>query len=221
MHFFLLFYAPCLQKRMRLLEQSLQFLFPETCIHCGAPKVHELHLCETCWLEIPSTLQSCTPPKLIQKCWTLGRYDSPLGSLLRRCKYKPERGILDAVAQRITRSKIDIPRSDQVTHVPTPFRRIARRGFDQAQVLAKRIASSHNIPHASLLKRLDATPQSSRTERDRQKNLSFRFEAVRPIQRSILLVDDIFTTGSTLEACAIALLDQGAEQINAIVVCTR
>lgn len=218
--FFLIFCSSCLLKCiMQIFEKTLQLLFPESCIHCKHPNVHRLHLCSSCFAELPHTLGKHSPPDLIQNCWGLGSYTGPLGTLIRRCKYKPDRNIIEMLSRRIANTTLDIPPPDAITHVPTPFSRIYKRGFDQAHILAQTIAKHKKIQHKNLLKRIDDTPQSSRSTKNRLCNLSNRFQAISPVPPHVLIVDDVLTTGGTLEACAMELLNHGAERISAIVLC--
>ena len=218
--FFLIFFSSCLKRRiMKIIEKTLQLLFPEPCIHCENPNVHHLHLCCCCFAELPQTLRKHSPPELIKNCWGLGSYSGPMGALIRRCKYKPDRNIIEMLSKRIAKASADLPAPDIVTHVPTAFSRIYKRGFDQAHILAQNIAEYKKIEHRTLLKRIDHTPQSSRSTKDRLCDLSARFQAIAPVPPNVLIVDDVLTTGGTLEACAMELLNHGAEQINAIVLC--
>jgi predicted amidophosphoribosyltransferase len=107
-----------------------------------------------------------------------------------------------------------------VTCAPTPFHRRWRRGFDLAEELAERLARRLEIPFADTLqKSLWLGPQAEKTESQRRrlprKSVTLRRKA--PIQgRIILLVDDVWTTGTTLLRCAQALAAGGASEVRVL-----
>lgn len=153
-----------------------------------------------------------------------GRPDlaAPLGQLLRR-----------AMAELAPASRRGGPRAGEDTArsggrrlvVPVPLHpaRLAERGYNQAALLARSLATSAELPlDVSALVRTRNTPQQARLARDdRLTNVDGAFavpSAKRVAGRAILLVDDVSTTGSTLLACEAALRAAGASQVSSLVL---
>ncbi len=112
-----------------------------------------------------------------------------------------------------------------VVVVPVPLHpsRLADRGFNQAALLASRVARHLGAPLRALaLARVRDTPKQAALDRQaRLANLAGAFVARRPgqtVERDILLVDDVRTTGATLDACAHALLAAGARSVSSAAV---
>ena len=107
-----------------------------------------------------------------------------------------------------------------VMPVPTATSRRRLRGYDHAALLAKTIARQLKLPYAPLLKRIGQVRQvgADRATRQTQRTTAFRLSHARlVVNASILLVDDILTTGSSLEATARVLRAAGARQVDAVV----
>ena len=199
-------------------QQALNLLFPEVCIHCGNQQQHLLLLCSQCLIELPQSLHPISAPELLKDLWGLAEYNGPIGSVIKRCKYKPDEQIMRALVHQMYISAIPWNEFDIITHVPTTFHRRFSRGFDQAQVFAQKLARATKKPYSPLLKRIESKAQSLRSYNDRKKDLSLRFSCKKTPPDRILIVDDVCTTGSTLDACAMTLLNEGAKSISGIVL---
>lgn len=109
--------------------------------------------------------------------------------------------------------------------IPVPLHpsKLRQRGYNQAELLAVFISQALNIPYIDGLKRIKKTKkQSQQSKAERQKNLRGAFGVKMPplkiIDKSVLLVDDIYTTGSTVNECSKVLLDCGADKVFAITI---
>jgi predicted amidophosphoribosyltransferase len=115
------------------------------------------------------------------------------------------------------------PPADVVTWVPLAPRRRAERGFDQAHVLAKALARQLGLPAAVYVRRVRATtPQARRAREQRFAAMAGAFAPLgrgRPAPPTVLLVDDVLTTGATASACAAALVDAGARTVHLLTAC--
>src|SRR5262249_48256953 len=101
-----------------------------------------------------------------------------------------------------------------VTWVPLGRRRKRSRGYDQAQVLAERVAATVALPCVRLLARVVETPpQARRNASERANALRGAFRSARAVPESVLLVDDVLTTGATAAECARALIAGGAREV--------
>jgi ComF family protein len=105
-------------------------------------------------------------------------------------------------------------RFDFIVPVPLHWRRRWRRGFNQAELLAREVSRHRRIPILNALRRRKSTVnQAGLTSAGRRRNIAGAFESCRGIDlkgRRILLIDDVFTTGATASACSRALKKAGA-----------
>jgi len=159
-----------------------------------------------------------------EKVLALGPYQGQLREALHRFKYSGEKRIGKFLADLLLEGPaLDLVRPDLIVPVPLHPGRLRQRGYNQALVLAERLALGLGIPLGKdILFRTAAThPQASLQREARRSNLVNAFE-VRQTERlkgkSILLVDDIITTGSTLEACGQALRQGEIRSLQAICV---
>ena len=155
-------------------------------------------------------------------------YEGPIAAALQGLKYQGRDDRLRPLVRRwfMERSATSLAPRDILPRpliVPVPLhpRRLATRGFDQAWLLAREVARSIGAearPRA--LHRVRATPpQVGLGRAAREANVRGAFEAEPLVaRRDILLVDDVTTTGSTLRACAEALVEAGARSVRALVV---
>jgi len=113
-----------------------------------------------------------------------------------------------------------LPTVDMVTNVPIPLYRKMTRGFDQGEVLAKSVARALGVPWEPLLYRRHIT-ETARMDRDGRKEQARRSYRIRPrVERPsrpppgrVLLIDDVVTTGATMQACADELLGTGVARV--------
>jgi ComF family protein len=149
--------------------------------------------------------------------YSFGFYDGVLRQLIHLYKYRKVRTLDGPLGDLLLRA---LPRDeafDCVTPVPLHWRQRWQRGFNQADLLARRIALHTGIPRTSLLRRLRSTAsQASLSNTGRRRNVAAAFACHRPdraVGRKILLIDDVMTTGSTAAACALALKRAGAARV--------
>lgn len=114
------------------------------------------------------------------------------------------------------REKRELPHSLKVTWVPTTDHRRRTRGFDQAELLARHLAAHVGVPHARLLRRTSRAHQTGSSREVRLIGPSF---VARPVgNMSVIVVDDVTTTGATFRAAARALVNAGADHILCLAV---
>ncbi|HEX7003404.1 MAG TPA: ComF family protein [Trueperaceae bacterium] len=145
----------------------------------------------------------------------LGYYRGFLARAVRAYKYGQARRLVrplaTALATLVTRRGW---RPRLLTHVPLHPNRRRRRGFDQAALLAGTLAELLGVPWRPLLDRVRATPQQARLSAvSRRRNVSGVFRPLAPARGTVLLVDDVFTTGATLGECREVLEAAGASAV--------
>lgn len=110
---------------------------------------------------------------------------------------------------------------DCVTSVPLSRKKEVERGYNQAELIAKRIGKIRKIPYKKILKRRHSTvPQNKLGKIEREENLLDVFFSVssKIRHKNILIVDDIYTTGATLNQCAKVLKKAGAENVFSVTI---
>jgi ComF family protein len=190
--------------------------------------------CRTCgdplpsWRVISAALEQCPRcrrvPSLVDAARSAALYEGPLREIVHAFKYEGRRGLAQPLAGMMRTAGAPIlDGADAVVPVPLhPWRRL-RRGFNQADDLARRLG----VPVARALWRVQATvPQTGLASAARRRNLRRAFR-VNPLvaaaiaNRTFVLVDDVRTTGATLEACAAALKGAGAKEVRALTIAVR
>lgn len=225
-------------------SRLLNLFFPAQCLACEALVPAHGTLCTSCWKEVPFISEPmcacCGLPlefavdenTLCGEClrehppYSRARsafvYNEHSRALILKLKYQDELYLAPIFARWLKKAGADlIAASDLILPVPLHWRRMVGRRYNQSLLLARALAKESSLTLlADGLTRTRHTPQQAGLTRiQRQKNVKGAF-AVRDktlIQnRSILLIDDVMTTGATLNACTEILLKAGAAQVNVL-----
>lgn len=217
-----------------MLDKILSVLAPHTCLVCGA---EGNLLCVWCRLdnvpEVPSRCYHChasvDQSAVCNKCrknsplkhvWVRTYYQSVPKNLIYQLKFGRAKKAAKTIAELLDTSLPALPKDTVVTYVPTATSRVRVRGYDQSQLIASHLAKQRSLPMARLLVRHGQTRQvgSVRTKRLEQAAKNYGLANNKRLsQKHILIVDDILTTGATLEAASRVLRKTGAKQVNAAV----
>ena len=207
---------------------AIELAFPRTCFFCKAPKTF---LCPDCQslCEI-SPAHSPRRGKFTADCYSAGAYDNRfIKRLIAAFKYEPLSKELAMPLARLIGDHVTLldqkPDFSKFTIVPVPLskQRQRWRGYNQAEELAKYLAPIFDIPSKPdyLIRSKNTACQVGLTSKQRQQNIAGAFSCPNPgkiLSKKILLVDDVITTGSTIEECAQTLIKNGANEVIAIAV---
>ena len=182
---------------------------PTTCPGCGTPGPAP---CAGCVAGLVSPA-AAPPPEGLDAWWALVSYEGVGRELVARLKYRGNRCALRWLADQMA-ALVDPVGVDVVTWVPTTAERRRARGFDQAELLARAVARRLRRPCRRLLHRSPGPPQTGRS-RD-QRLHGPRLSTVGPVSASVLLVDDVATTGASLSMAARVLSGAGAPRVWAL-----
>jgi ComF family protein len=161
-------------------------------------------------------VSSCVdcPPPVISASRAPFLYDGPMGRAIRGMKFSGWHAVGSHLAGAMAEVAVDLLPAEVVTWVPLSRRRLARRGFDQAEVLARAVAGHLGAPARALLVRArDTQAQARMTGPQRRRALRDAFAVRGRAGRRVLLIDDVLTTGATASACALALRRAGATRV--------
>jgi len=210
----------------------LELLLPQRCVVCGTRGVQ---LCETCLERLPRIV-----PPLCGRCgtptaWPVSRcrecagrriafttarsavqYDDAVRSLVAGWK---ERALRRLVQSAFTLVLEVVPRPDAgiVTFVPPDPDRGLKRGHHPPGRLAEELARSWELPVEGLLRRCRAAKRQRGLSRaERRRNVAGAFVAPSVVPSSVVLVDDVFTSGATANAAASALRQAGARRVEVV-----
>jgi ComF family protein len=167
---------------------------------------------------------SCRPRSRLRRVWSLGVYEAELKSMIWSVKYKRSRSTARLLARYLVDQVPYLPNDTLVVPIPTATSRVRMRGFDQAVILAKTFAARRKLQYSAFLWRTSQAQQigKRRLERMKQMENSLTLASKSAIEgKSILLIDDVLTTGATLETAAALLRGNGAKHVDAAVIARR
>ena len=195
----------------------LDLFFPPKCAFCRRVGVHGV--CSACERSLPRTESALREGGGFGRCAVPLRYTGAVRSALLRFKFHGVQSAAEGFGALLAQCVAEELGGsfDTVTWAPVSARRLRRRGYDQAYLLARAMARHWDTePVALLKKRRDNVPQSGLSAPERRGNVVGVYEAINRerIQNAhILLIDDIITTGSTLSECARVLRRAGAADV--------
>ncbi len=215
----------------RLKTFILNLLFPIECLGCGR---EGSWLCQDCSRRLQfedsrkgddKARKNRLKAPALDKIYIAGDYDDALlANMIKKFKYHFVTALGQPLADFLSLywsgqlALTDIP---LVIPIPLSEKRRRWRGFNQAEILAREFAVNFSYPLTNGLKRIKhGRPQASLSETERLKNLAGAFDYAGPdlTGRTIILIDDVITTGATLNEAALALRAKGAKIIYGLVL---
>lgn len=208
----------------------LDFLFPICCVGCKKEKTHCCTECFNAIAPAAPVIETQNGDFAFEKIIAAAPHEegSPIAKLIHRFKYDGAREIGMILAEFIKkewRENIRLPQNSILAPVPLHSRRRLFRGFNQSEILAHEIGKIFGLRCENLLRRhIYTRPQVELGHKNRLKNIAGAFSPASPQckcdPRAVyVLVDDVATTGATLNECAKVLKSAGAAKIMCIVVC--
>ena len=182
------------------------------CETCGKPLISEKRICLSC------RQREAESGSRIVKTRLLFPYTGRFRAILGAYKFGKSLGVANFLAQRLNACADDFgpEAASEAVWVPVPPRpgKIKKQGWDQIEYLAGLLESGYKRCHVSrCLKRLPSRSQKELNREQRGSNLKGRIIRTRQAPKTAILFDDVITTGSTLNACAQALLEGGTESV--------
>ncbi len=237
--------------RRHLLTQTLNLLFPPRCVLCGVHVEQAHTLCYGCFDQLhmitPPACALCghpfahdqgigaqcgqclSSPPPYDKGWSVWRYDEHSRGLVTRLKYGDRTDLAPFCGRLMAQhGQALLAGADLLMPVPLHWRRMIARRFNQSLLLAREIERKTGVPLlADGLKRVRHTvPQTGLSQSDRLQNVKNVF-SVNPAYagsltgKTVVLIDDVMTTGATVEACCHALRKDGVGRIHVLTLARR
>lgn len=191
---------------------------PHCCPCCGLPSQHDALACGRCQLK---------PPPWQQMIF-VSDYQPPLNQLILQLKYHGSWSLAPCLARLlllyylVARRTRLLNKPDILTIVPLHWRRQWQRGYNQCDLLARPLAHWLQISYQpKLIKRQHATTaQKGLSAQQRRRNLRGSFCCQHPLQdKTVLLLDDVVTTGSTIGEISRLLVARGAQEVQILCLC--
>jgi ComF family protein len=231
----------------RLGRGVLDLLFPGQCLRCKTEVSEPRTLCAACWSKIKFIAEPMCPvcgspydspleaglicpscladPPPFARARSVFRYDDASRDLVLSFKHADRLEGAPAYAQWLSRTASELlGKAEIIAPVPLHWRRLVRRRYNQAAILANALSKASDVPALSdllLRKRPTASQGEMRSPRARRLNVAGAFtlnprHSAAIKDRQIVLVDDVLTTGATVTACARTLKRAGAGEVSVV-----
>jgi ComF family protein len=180
------------------------------CQRCGLPTAFATFVCQEC-KNVDFGFESAKAPL---------KYEGVGKEVVHALKYRGYKRVVDRLATPLMIQALGYERFDAVVPVPLHRARLRKRGFNQAELLARGVARKLNAGVSDTLEVVRSTrDQVELSAAQRRANVAGAYKARNPLHGRLLLIDDVFTTGATMSACALTLVSAGAEEVHALSLC--
>lgn len=193
--------------------EKLPFNNKDICFHCGRKVSVPTNNCVTCKNKLVS----------IDKGRSVFEYKDEIAMLIQKFKFENKRYLAKAFAFYLEKEYLKgYFNADFITYIPMSDKRLKERGYNQTELLAKELSIRVGVPVKQVLQKEKETPhQVGLTREERFKNLSGSFKVINKKEltdKTVLIVDDVTTTGATGEVVAELLKRKGAEKVYLLTV---
>ena len=217
---------------MNIFSKIVDYLLPRRCIFCNTPVYGPEPFCENCRELVPTAEGIC--PRCGKRPCVCGErrfafssvvpvffYELGAQNAVKQLKFNERTSYAKPLAKYMYGRLVTrdfYPRLEAIIPVPMTKRAIHQRGYNQSVLLAKELSRLSGIPaECNILQKVRETQkQHDLTERERRSNLNEAFAVADPVKltgKTVLLCDDVYTTGATFDECARTLLSGGAREV--------
>ena len=205
---------------MKLIETILDFIFPTKCGICN--KIGKEYICENCYKEIKKYMYINTNSDIFYML----KYKEIVRDRMIAFKFNDNPYLYHMFCDIFVKNKIGcdfVKKYDIIIPIPMHKNKKTKRGYNQSELFAKGISKALKIPVSvnSLIKQRDTLMQSSLGKNERTKNVQNAYE-IKNMEKinnkNILLVDDIYTTGATINECKRIIMRAGATKVGVLII---
>lgn len=218
---------------LRSLQAFSSLIFPEYCVICGTDLVYsERYACDLCWYTLPRFRNEDHMSNELSKVfWGVSdieftgalyyfRRKNAVSRIMHQVKYRKGKGLAVELGHELGRMILQLDHDfEAITYVPVHWRKRFKRGYDQAELIARGVSIETGLPLLrKVLRRSRHTVSQTHENRlQRFSNMKACFVLKREIGRDhVVLIDDVVTTGATLQACIEAIKQ---EEVRVSVFC--
>lgn len=225
-----------------VLRGLLELLYPPACLACAKVTPARAFFCETCDTAVervpPACCRACAEPGTFPsgqcsrcrvspppfaRAWAPFAHEGPVARAIHRFKYEDHPELAQPLGELLAHEASAFLRRAPSVLVALPLhaRRFRERQYDQTQLLASALAraTGRRAPVGLLSRMRETQRQVGLSEAERAQNVAEAFTATPSVKgHSLLLIDDVFTTGATARAAVQALREQGAAHVEVLAV---
>jgi len=214
-------------------ELLLNFFFPLQCVNCGRLLAadNKDRICEDCLSRIIYLNRPIDIRLSLDRIWSVAVYDGVLKELIHQFKYKEKKYLANSLGKLLVdfvEKYLKEERFDYIVPIPLEKARQKKRGYNQAELLARILGEAVDKPILTNLveRRKKTKPQFGLNREERFENLSGAFEISKSGEqdistiagKTVLLLDDLATTGATLNECARVFKEAGVSEVYGLVL---